>query len=429
MTRTEYPGGTYVDALPSGEFATLVPSSHIQTHLGRIELPGDQPLYHRITNVGGFKIAGQAHQSPRTLEWIGGTWHDRPVACGVSPVIYDAAGVLHISDCSIGSQGWRYVDANGALVTGDQTYGSTFGIAEWSEYGGLKIGQGYDGGVCVWDGTTLRLLEAGNCRFIRVRGAGQAVAVSFWKVGASAVIYQATLNELRVLPIARPVAPPPEKPKKPPVVPPTPVPTKPEPSMSVNHLDIVQRVAQTTKPDGTLDGNFAFISAVRMAANDGAGFVKSAAGKENTIGYGDGFVRTSRLVYADGHMYKLIADAGPGGANRPQWADEGMDDPALFVKAAEVSPKTEPPPPEPQPGVDVAPDIARLNRQVAVLTARYDELKDLIANLRPTVDGARVALRTENGHYLCAEGGGGGSVNATRDAVGGWETFTLERQS
>src|SRR6266516_7213366 len=43
------------------------------------------------------------------------------------------------------------------------------------------------------------------------------------------------------------------------------------------------------------------------------------------------------------------------------------------------------------------------------------------------VDGCEaVHLRTFDGHYVCAEGGGGGEVNATRTAAGGWETFTLE---
>ncbi|MDQ6617526.1 MAG: thiol-activated cytolysin family protein [Actinomycetota bacterium] len=35
-------------------------------------------------------------------------------------------------------------------------------------------------------------------------------------------------------------------------------------------------------------------------------------------------------------------------------------------------------------------------------------------------------LRTYNGYYLCAEGGGGREVNATRTAAGSWETFDLE---
>ena len=41
------------------------------------------------------------------------------------------------------------------------------------------------------------------------------------------------------------------------------------------------------------------------------------------------------------------------------------------------------------------------------------------------MSGQRIALRTENGQYLCAEGGGDGEIVANRTAVGPWETFTI----
>jgi hypothetical protein len=36
------------------------------------------------------------------------------------------------------------------------------------------------------------------------------------------------------------------------------------------------------------------------------------------------------------------------------------------------------------------------------------------------------ALQASNGQYLCAEGGGGGGLNANRNALGPWETFIVE---
>ncbi|MDD4652164.1 MAG: hypothetical protein PHQ34_08025 [Methanothrix sp.] len=36
-----------------------------------------------------------------------------------------------------------------------------------------------------------------------------------------------------------------------------------------------------------------------------------------------------------------------------------------------------------------------------------------------------IAIKASNGKYLCAEGGGGGSVVANRNAIGAWETFKL----
>jgi hypothetical protein len=175
-------------------------------------------------------------------------------------------------------------------------------------------------------------------------------------------------------------------PPPPPVKPPDPKP-EPVPMSSVNHLDVVQRVLQTgIRPDGSLAGNFAFIAAVQGAVRDGAGFVKSSAGGENTIPYHGGFVRTSRLIYADGHLYKLIADAGPGAANTPEWADEGMDDPGLFVAAVPDSgaPPADPPPQPlpapPAPSVDLSPLLDR----IAALDARVAALEQKPAPVAPT---------------------------------------------
>src|SRR5206468_13006669 len=41
----------------------------------------------------------------------------------------------------------------------------------------------------------------------------------------------------------------------------------------------------------------------------------------------------------------------------------------------------------------------------------------------------RIALKSVNGRYLSAEGGGGGDVHANRLAVGLWEQWTLVQQS
>ena len=41
--------------------------------------------------------------------------------------------------------------------------------------------------------------------------------------------------------------------------------------------------------------------------------------------------------------------------------------------------------------------------------------------------GLSIALRTDNGHVICAEGGGGNEVNATRKTIGKWETFLVEK--
>lgn len=70
--------------------------------------------------------------------------------------------------------------------------------------------------------------------------------------------------------------------------------------------------------------------------------------------------------------------------------------------------------------------------------AGLDELKQKVARLEALVEelratciryGGKVAVRTDNDHLLCAEGGGGGPVHSQRRFPGdmkSWETFRLE---
>jgi hypothetical protein len=88
-------------------------------------------------------------------------------------------------------------------------------------------------------------------------------------------------------------------------------------------------------------------------------------------------------------------------------------------------------PPVPPPAAVGLIDSRNLSFVIAALQSDIAEALSKIAALeaRPTggaLVSARVALRTDNGHYLCAEGGGNGEVHSRRDAVGGWETFTIE---
>lgn len=46
----------------------------------------------------------------------------------------------------------------------------------------------------------------------------------------------------------------------------------------------------------------------------------------------------------------------------------------------------------------------------------------------PFTSGQKVHLRASNGMYLCAEGGGGGQINANRPWAKEWETYTLEKR-
>jgi hypothetical protein len=75
-----------------------------------------------------------------------------------------------------------------------------------------------------------------------------------------------------------------------------------------------------------------------------------------------------------------------------------------------------PEPPSPLPSTDLADLMTKAEAELAALRASV---------LR---DGDHVSLRTANAHVVCAEGGGGGTVNATRIDVGAWEIFLVEKR-
>lgn len=227
MTRIELPGAWYADCLPSGEWAVLFPSSRVGTHAGPVDLPNafDQPLFLRCTNVGGFKLAGQGSISGAAYLYDG-TWHNTGTTHGTSPCIFDADGELEVATPAQGSQGYRYVDASGVLVTGDDTYDSTrrvgqeLGLSkiwEYTNYGNVTIGQGEAYALAITP-FGRKILEPGDCRFIRFTRVGDRCAVAIVKqVERKAVLFWFDVNELASLPdeggvVVEPPPPPPPPP-------------------------------------------------------------------------------------------------------------------------------------------------------------------------------------------------------------------------
>lgn len=222
MTRLEILDGYFVDALPGGAWVAMrrTPGAPLASHLGDIPLYRNlQPLYVRCAQTGAFfHLAGQSSDSPQTLVWREfDKWQPIDVvACGVSPVIWDNAGILHISDCSIGSQGYRYVAPDNTLVTGDQTLTPRQaippfdGLSEWTALGdGLYVGQcNVVAGCAVWDGAHLRMVEPGDCFFIRATRVGHNVALAMVKhAGQPSLCLWLTVDELRAMPVITAVPP------------------------------------------------------------------------------------------------------------------------------------------------------------------------------------------------------------------------------
>ena len=83
-----------------------------------------------------------------------------------------------------------------------------------------------------------------------------------------------------------------------------------------------------------------------------------------------------------------------------------------------------------QPSQGGSPSPQMSDQQVKQLLQTIDDLRKRVDQLSRDAlkSGDRVALRTDNGHVVCAEGGGGGAVHSDRENVGTWETFKLEKQ-
>jgi hypothetical protein len=423
LKRTEYPGAWYVDALPSGERVLLYPGSHLETHAWRVELPTGETFGPQFLKLSPTKdrFFGHAHDidRPTLYEYLfgaGGRWSAVPTATGRA--VYDTHG--NILDTLPAGYGYFDIDDN-RPISRIETYEQRHGLNNWSHVGALLIGQGHDaGGVLVYDGFVLRVLDTGPCSEINTHLDGTAVAVSYRKDGMGCVIVQTTLAELRALPPYQPLI-------VPPIVPPPPPEPKPVPERK--HLDVVQRVAATLLYEQTLAYAWKLTTGVAWALKDeGCGLHQRPAGGENVMPVGDEFYGASRVMYPDGDLYKVVSDAGPNGENGATWDREKSIEPSRYRPAIEPAGSA---PPAPEPTFTLI-DTSRLEAILAALinqaTALEARVKELEA--RPQTPAAsfpqRIALRTENGHYVCAEGGGGGEVNATRTAAGGWETFDVE---
>ena len=182
VRRVEIPGGWYGEARVDGKYAVLVRGSHVQTDTGRVELPDHQNvLFLRTTPTGPFVFGGQDHAGRGNLEYRNGAWRLVGDSYGVNPVIYDWNGVLHQGALAFGSQGFRYATLANQLVTGDATYAdSSRRIWEYTTYGDITIGQG-EAGCIALRGAERRMLEPGDCRFVRYTRINDALAVTMVK--------------------------------------------------------------------------------------------------------------------------------------------------------------------------------------------------------------------------------------------------------
>ncbi len=484
ITRLAFPEHWYADAIArTGEYAALKPHAvafdgagnmrlvvpgWMTTHFGKLALPAyDEPLYHRVTKVGGFRIAGQAHYSLTSLELVG-TWQSRPQSIGTSPAIYNRDGELLLSQGGgVGVNGYRYISPlTGKPVTGDDTYGPLHGLNEHTDLsdaqdGSLVVGQSNDkvfnfqcppDSCVVWVEGKHRLIEPGDvgkCRFIRADRDGDYFAFALWKENFGSVIIWMHIDDLRTRPIVEIAAqtPPPASPPKPPAPPATPK----EPSVfePIRFPATAQRILYalydryrnlahgTEEQRRELTGIIA--RQVRFNLGSKYGW-KSSSGvpSKDSIAYRDGAVI---------HAWDLFNGATREPNDAPMSVDistqtfievEPVD---VLGGAATPTPTTPPTTPPSQPtgaqgGATLDAQIAALQYSVGVLTARIQAQNDVIANLPRgggggDINGMRIALRCRDNSKLVSadfDRNSEGPLHANRDIAGSWETFTIERQ-
>jgi hypothetical protein len=68
----------------------------------------------------------------------------------------------------------------------------------------------------------------------------------------------------------------------------------------------------------------------------GAGLLIKNSG-DNVVLWQGYALSASRICFSDGHIFKIISDAGPGGSNGPQYADNGFTDLSAYVPAIDPS--------------------------------------------------------------------------------------------
>lgn len=233
MQRLVIPGGSYAECFPDGTARVLVGKDVQEWHrdsavaLRTFTNPFRAPLQMRFDGVRQF--AGQeADSAPgltdggAVIHFDGALWIKEGTTCGVNACAFAPDGTLHVNDhCQHGTQGIRWIESDGTIVTGDQTYDGrgTTGVAEWTRRGNVVVGQSYVSGCTITiDGDIPHSLEAGHCTFVRTNRAGDRFAVALWKqLENCAVLFWFTIWEIAGLPAEPTVIDPPPPPPPPPL--------------------------------------------------------------------------------------------------------------------------------------------------------------------------------------------------------------------
>lgn len=152
-----------------------------------------------------------------------------------------------------------------------------------------------------------------------------------------------------------------------------------------DQIEVVQKVWNEMKPDGSVDKNINFLVNLCQALKDGSGLLEKPAGENIGLYQPAGkMVSISRICYPNGQLYKVLTDAGPGGANGAGWADDGLVEASRYIAVAPGLPPEGPqePPSAPiPPPVDLEPILKEIEALKATQTAQATQLEAFANNV------------------------------------------------
>jgi hypothetical protein len=412
------------EALPSGAYAVSIPGVGIHTPRGLLSTPDGQTLLYVRLAEDGVTCAGSGAADDLAWEWRAGRWIAHGPAFGPKAVIYVGTTLHVVRESWAGPIGYRYVRPDGVIVTAADSYADVArGVFEYTDFGDVAIGQGDDavgGGVVVRfvatadgkpDGALRRLTYAdlrdhGRLRDLTVQRDGNdfAITVVDYEQHLTTVTW-ATFAELRALPYVN-AAPIPDKDD------PMPVQWPLAPNMK-STVEQVMREHPEIDFEDEQDRKRGLPHIVKRLNKPGQ--TKPWGLKATKKDLSDYNTDAINFLRPDNLME--IIDVFAGG--KAAWITAKSKTPTQQGKNGWWMPAPDPGDDhEPEPD---EPDEPQPTGTLDALVARVEALERTALR-----SGSRVALRTDNKHYLTAEGGGGGDVNATRLSPSSWETFTLE---
>jgi hypothetical protein len=108
-------------------------------------------------------------------------------------------------------------------------------------------------------------------------------------------------------------------------------------SLVGNKPALVQCIHAVVQPGGNEYRAFEVTKRVAWALRGEGGGMLIKNGGENILPWRGYSFSISRICYPDGHIFKVLSDAGPGGANAPTWSDNDFVDKSLYVPAIDPS--------------------------------------------------------------------------------------------